>query len=198
MTARKPPELYTDADPDYRSERARRASLASRDSLRIVDRIDDPELLDEVAELATRRAGALRALRDYPPRTPEPPDEDEAARTALVLETKSQQNKTPVIDGLVMMTPPIDEDYWAYRVRLGDSGQAIVGFPKFRTIGIGFAREEDWNTNFPYTCSAEDIYAHIEHNKGDDAITREDCLTAIRMVQEAARADRDALPTKRT
>ena len=67
--------------------------------------------------------------------------------------------------------------------------QAIVGFPKFFTVGIGFAQEEDWNTNLPYTCDADEIYDHIAHNKGDDSITREDCVPAIRLVQEAAAAD---------
>ena len=30
-------------------------------------------------------------------------------------------------------------------VRLSDA-QAILGFPKYLTIGIGFAIEDDWNT----------------------------------------------------
>ncbi len=111
----------------------------------------------------------------------------------LVLETKGQPNETPVLgvgDGpSLMMTPPIDEDYWQYRVQLSGK-QAIVGFPKFLTIGIGFAVEEDWNTNLPYTCSAEEIYEHIAHNKGDDSITREDCIAAIEMVRTAAAAER--------
>lgn len=102
----------------------------------------------------------------------------------LVLETKQQDNETVVI-GSISLTPAIDEDYWMWRVRLNDK-QAIVGFPKFSTVGIGFAVEEDWNTNLPYTCSAEQIYDHIEHNKADDAISRENCLTAIRLIQEAA------------
>lgn len=101
----------------------------------------------------------------------------------LVLEIRGQENKTVEI-GPLSMAPPIDEDYWAFRVRLSEK-QAIVGFPKFSTVGIGFAQEEDWNTNFPYTCDAEEIYQHIEHNKADDAISREDCLTAIRMIQDA-------------
>lgn len=113
--------------------------------------------------------------------------------TNLTLETKNQTDKTPVLgDGAgshVLLTPAIEEDYWQYRVRLSDR-QSIVGFPKFFTIGIGFAVEEDWNTNFPYTCTAEEIYDHIAHNKGDDSISREDCLAAIRMIQEAAAADR--------
>ena len=67
----------------------------------------------------------------------------------LKLERQGQEDKTPVFGakgrGVAMITPPIDEDYWAYRVRLSDT-QSIVGFPKFGTVGIGFAVEEDWNT----------------------------------------------------
>jgi hypothetical protein len=108
--------------------------------------------------------------------------------TALVLERRNQPDETPRV-GSIMLTPPITEDYWEYRVVVGE-GQAIVGFPKFFTIGIGFAVEEDWNTNLPYTSDADDIWNHIKHNKGDRSITKADCLAAIRMVQEAATADR--------
>ena len=108
--------------------------------------------------------------------------------TELVLETKDQRDESPIGGGL-MLTPSLGEDYWLYRVRLADE-QAIVGFPKFFTVGIGFAVEEDWNTNLPYTCTAEEIYNHIEHNKGDDSITRDDCIAAIEMIREAAIADR--------
>jgi hypothetical protein len=104
------------------------------------------------------------------------------------LERKNQPDETPRV-GSTMLTPPITEDYWEYRVVVGE-GQAIVGFPKFFTIGIGFAVEEDWNTNLPYTSDADDIWNHIKHNKGDRSITKADCLAAIRMVQEAATADR--------
>ena len=70
---------------------------------------------------------------------------------------------------LVMVTPPLDENYWIVKVSLSDN-QAIVGFPKFGTIGIGFQVEEDWNTNLPYQCSSDKIYKHIRHNKGNDEI----------------------------
>lgn len=96
--------------------------------------------------------------------------------TELVLEDKNQADETPHI-GPVMLTPSLGPDYWTYRVRLSDK-QAIVGFPKFFTVGIGFAVEEDWNANLPYTCGTEEIYNHIEHNKGDDSISREDCLAS--------------------
>lgn len=105
----------------------------------------------------------------------------------LRLEIRGQSDETANLAG-VMVTPPIDEDYWSYRVQVG-VGQAIVGFPKFLTIGIGFAQESDWNTNLPYTCSAEEIYNHIKHNKGDNSISRETCLTAIRMIQDAVRKE---------
>src|SRR5689334_4066402 len=112
--------------------------------------------------------------------------------STLILERKDQEDDTAEIDP-ILLTPCIDENYWTYRVRLGET-QAIVGFPKFSTIGIGFAIEDDWNTNLPYTCGAEKIYNPIKHNRavGGDSISDEDCLAAIRMVQEAAAADRSA------
>lgn len=119
----------------------------------------------------------------------------------LVLETKDQQNKTPVFaGGLAMMTPAIEPEYWAYRVKLSET-QAIVGFPKFQTIGIGFAvEEEDWNSNLPYATyrdsvrvkkSAQEIFEHVKHNKGDDSIADEDVVRAIQMVIDAAWNDRE-------
>lgn len=104
----------------------------------------------------------------------------------LTLEIRGQADKTAVGNGIVL-TPPIGEGYWSYRVCLSDK-QAIVGFPKFFTVGIGFAVEaDDWNVNLPYTSSAEEIYEHIVCNKGDDSITREDCVTAIEMIQQAVK-----------
>lgn len=110
---------------------------------------------------------------------------ESATPQGLTLESRSQRDTTPRV-GLVSLTPPIDEDYWEFRVKLTDA-QAIVAFPKFGTIGVGFAQEEDWNTNLPYTCDAEEILDHIWHNAGDEAITRDAALEAIRMVQSAAR-----------
>src|SRR5260221_8530024 len=68
------------------------------------------------------------------------------------------------------------------------SDLAIVGFPKFGTIGIGFAQEEDWNTNLPYTCPTQQIYDHIKHNKKYDEIADDTCVEAIRLIQEAAKS----------
>ena len=91
----------------------------------------------------------------------------------LVLEIKEQE------DGTI-----INEDYWLFRVKVSDK-QSIIGFPKFCTIGIGFAKENDWNTNLPYTCKADEIFNHISHNKGDDSIPNERCIKAIEIVQAA-------------
>lgn len=114
----------------------------------------------------------------------------------LVLERKQQANQTPKLRApggpVIMITPAIDKDYWKYRVKLSEK-QAIVGFPKFSTIGIGFAVEIDWNTNLPYTCSAEEIFDHISHNKGSGAISNKDVLAAIRLIQEAVAEDRKAV-----
>lgn len=87
---------------------------------------------------------------------------------------------------VAMVAPVIDEDYWVFRVEVSES-QAVVGFPKFGTIGIGFqVEEDDWNTNLPYTSSAEEILAYIGDNKGDSSISDESCLEAIRLIQAAA------------
>ena len=86
----------------------------------------------------------------------------------------------------ILITPPIDEDFWMMRVPLSEQ-QSIVCFPKFSTIGIGFQHEEDWNTNLPYTCEAREIFEHIAHNKGDDSIQDEDCLKAIILLQNSIR-----------
>lgn len=106
--------------------------------------------------------------------------------TELVLEVNESFDQPTGDLGRVLITPAISPDYWIYRVRLTDE-QAILGFPKFTGIGIGFEHEEDWNSNLPFSCPASRIYDHIEHNKGDDSITRERCIEAIEIVREAAR-----------
>ena len=109
----------------------------------------------------------------------------------LILERKEEHDSQPIPLGVgeLLTTPAIDKDYWAYRVRLTDT-QSVVGFPKFGTVGIGFAVEEDWNTNLPYrTCSAEAITKHIWHNRGDKSIKRKDVVAAVQMIREAAAAD---------
>ncbi len=126
----------------------------------------------------------------------------------LTLETRDQEDRTVILrgepqpraergeprakpvavtPGVALMTPEVSEDYWQYRVRLTDK-QAVLGFPKFMTIGIGFAVEAaDWNTNLPFQAPAKKILEHIRVNKGDDAILDADVLKAIRMIQAAAK-----------
>lgn len=84
---------------------------------------------------------------------------------------------------VVLMTPPLNEDYWLLRVPLTER-QALVLFPKFGVFGIGFQHEEDWNTNLPSSKPAEEIWDHIKYNAGDVAITRDLGLRAIQMLQE--------------
>lgn len=86
----------------------------------------------------------------------------------------------------ILITPPLNEEYWRYRVKLYED-QAILGFPKFGMIAIGFAQEEDWNTNLPSSYEAQMIYDHIKHNKKYEQISDEDCLEAIRLIQQAVR-----------
>ncbi|MEV6555917.1 hypothetical protein AB0M22_09385 [Nocardia sp. NPDC051756] len=107
--------------------------------------------------------------------------------TDLILERRDQ----PALNAgnaAVHITPPIDENYWAYRVRLGEH-QAIVGFRKFWTLGIGFAVEQDWNRNLPFSADTDDILRHILFNKGDASISDDDVRAAIVLVQDAIRAD---------
>ena len=112
----------------------------------------------------------------------------------LTLEKQGKPTDDGVIHPGIAMTPSLGSDYWQYRVMLGDK-QAIVGFPKFFMTGIGFAVEaDDWNTNLPSTCDAVEIYDHIECNKGDESISREDCIAAIRLIQDAVRADQNGGP----
>lgn len=84
-----------------------------------------------------------------------------------------------------MITPPINENFWIMRVPLSKT-QAVVAFPKFSVIGIGFQKETDWNTNLPSGTCAIEIYEHIKHNKGDAKIPRGACIEAICMLQKKA------------
>jgi hypothetical protein len=103
----------------------------------------------------------------------------------LILESRAQTNNTVYASG-AMLTPFVNEDYWLFRVKVSET-QAIVGFPKFSTIGIGFAREDqDWNTNLPYACGTDMIVHHIRRNN-DEKISRTIIHDAVVMVQDAAR-----------
>lgn len=111
-------------------------------------------------------------------------------KPTLRLERKDEHDDPP-IGGVILITPDLDEDYWAYRVIVGEH-QAVLGFPKFGTIGIGFAIEDDWNTNLPYTSDTQTIWNHIKRNKGDDNIPDAWCIEAIQMIQAAVHEDRGA------
>ena len=95
------------------------------------------------------------------------------------------KNKFRFGRAIVMVTPPLDEDYWQFRVKV-DKDQAIVGFPKFSSIGIGFAKEDDWNTNLPSDTPTNELWNHIKRNKYFASIPDEICIKAIKMVQKAA------------
>lgn len=124
---------------------------------------------------------------------------DDAA--PVVVERRDQKNESLELDaptgGSVSFSPMVDEDYWSYRVLLGQTGQAVVAFPKHSTIGIGFAREEDWNTNLPWKCTTDEILEHIWHNAGADEqgdthtpdFTRAEARNAIWHIQSAIAAD---------
>jgi len=78
---------------------------------------------------------------------------------------------------------------WYYRVALG-CGQAVIGFPKFTTIAIGFQAEPvHLDLNYSYDRGTETIFRHIYPNKGSSEIGDARCREAIRMVQEAAARD---------
>lgn len=99
----------------------------------------------------------------------------------------SDKVKEGTLNPNIMITPAIGTDgYWLFKVRLTEK-QAIIAFPKFFTLGIGFLVEEDWNTNLPYSSSAEEIFNHISHNKGDDNISDTDCIAAIEAIRAACK-----------
>lgn len=85
----------------------------------------------------------------------------------------------------IEITPIVNEDYYLFRVHLYKD-QYLLAFPKFFTIGIGFAQEKDWNTNLPYQCETLEIYNHIKHNKKYKEIKRSEVLKAIELLQVAS------------
>lgn len=86
-------------------------------------------------------------------------------------------------DTLFLIPPMVHEDYWLFRAQL-KHGQAIVAFPKYATLGIGFAQETDWNTNLPAKCEPEEIFQHIRHNKQYEDISDDEVREAISAVRE--------------
>jgi len=101
----------------------------------------------------------------------------------LGLERRAPKDQTVIVESgdstVMMFGPSVGDDAWAYRVQLTDD-QAVLGFPKFFTIGIGFAVETDENTNLPYTSDAEDIAKHIWHNRGDSIPDDHEWLLTVR------------------
>jgi hypothetical protein len=88
---------------------------------------------------------------------------------------------------IIVMTPPLNGDYWVFRIKLFKE-QSLVAFPKFGTVGIGFAVEDDdWNTNLPYRCTTLEIYNHIKRNKKYSEISKADCMKAIAILQKASK-----------
>lgn len=81
-------------------------------------------------------------------------------------------------NNVIAVTPSIDKDYWLFRVHLYKD-QYVQAFPKFFTLGVGFAIEDDWNTNLPYSSGPEAIYSHISHNKKYKAITKDRAIEAL-------------------
>jgi hypothetical protein len=87
----------------------------------------------------------------------------------------------------ILLGGTCDEEDILFKVTLYKE-QALIAFPKFTTIGIGFVVEEDdWNTNLPYTCDAEAIYNHIKINKKYKEITKQNCIQAIQLLQQACK-----------
>ena len=115
----------------------------------------------------------------------------------LVLQINERAINDPtrkLLEKGIGLTPPINEDFWLMRVPVSKD-QAVVAFPKFTVIGIGFQKEaEDWNTNLPSNCDAEEIYKHIKVNKGK-APKRQDCIEAIQMLKDAVDKLKAAAPT---
>jgi hypothetical protein len=116
--------------------------------------------------------------------------------TDLVLERQGQDDLSLLAPGLYF-TPPMGADYWRYRVRVAE-GQAVVGFPKFGVVGVGFADEEDgdessWNTNLPSRMDAESIRRHIWCNRGrnlpDTPESKALVVAAIELIQQAVEED---------
>jgi len=100
-------------------------------------------------------------------------------------EFQKQNTEFKVVGHSFSITPAVEEDYFLFRVKLLKD-QALIAFPKFFTIGIGFAQEEDWNTNLPYSCETEKIYNYIKRNKKYKNITKKDCIEAIKLLQKAS------------
>lgn len=104
----------------------------------------------------------------------------------LEINSKCADKTVKFMNGQVMMTPPIDENYWLFRVEL-HKDQAVIGFPKFLQIGIGMAQEEDRNTNLPSHCTATEITNHIKKNRKYKEVTDAMISVAVQMIIDEAK-----------
>ena len=86
-------------------------------------------------------------------------------------------------DNHIMVCPPTSADYWMFRVKL-HKDQAVLGFPKYGLIGVGFAIEKDWNTNLPTNSGVSSIVNHIKHNRKYKAITDDMIKEAVELIIE--------------
>lgn len=102
--------------------------------------------------------------------------------SSIELEINQALIEDPSQGNAIMITPPIGEDYWIFRVNVYKD-QYVQAFPKFGTIGIGFSKEEDWNCNLPYTQDAERIAEHIWHNRLYKKITKKALILGIKILQ---------------
>lgn len=103
-----------------------------------------------------------------------------------IIINKDIEDETTAIKSGVIVAPNIDENYFVAKIQLYKD-QSINLFPKFFTYGIGFAQEIDWNTNLPFQIDAEEIYDHIAINKKYDEISKEECIKAIKELQDIAK-----------
>jgi hypothetical protein len=91
---------------------------------------------------------------------------------------------------LFLICPDVGPEYWVFRVKLVKD-QAIVAFPKFGLLGIGFAEEgENWNCNLPIDCRHTDedfaeIWHHIKRNKKYPSITKKMVIEALKLIRKA-------------
>jgi len=89
--------------------------------------------------------------------------------------------------GAIVMCSPGDQENYVFKVHVSEK-QAIVAFSKFGSLGVAFlVEDEDGNRNLPSSSTPEKIYDWIYCNKGDDSITDETCLKAIKKIVKACR-----------
>jgi hypothetical protein len=81
------------------------------------------------------------------------------------------------------------EGTWLYRVKL-TAEQSIIGTPRNEMIMVSFVQARE---SLAVSATPWEIYDQIAHDKADDSITAEDCITAIQMIQHAAKTGGESL-----